>query len=69
MLPPQCIVVRDGKEREIAAAALVIGDLVKVKGGDKVPADLRIIHCRGLKVEQSALNGESEAVEISEESM
>lgn len=61
--------VRNGKEKEIAASGLVVGDLVKVKGGDKIPADLRVIHCRGLKVEQSALNGESEAVEISEESM
>ncbi len=62
MLPLRCLVVRDGVEKEITASQLVVGDLVKVKGGDKIPADMRIIHCRGLKLEHSALNGESEAV-------
>ena len=69
MLPPRCRVVRDGEEDEIKAEELVIGDIVKVQGGDKIPADLRVIVNNGLKVEQSALNGESEPVEVSEKSL
>ena len=39
---------------------LVVGDLVEVKGGDQVPADLRIVKSQGLKVDNSSLTGESE---------
>lgn len=69
MLPPKCKVVREGREDEIKAEELVLGDIVKVQGGDKIPADLRIIVNNGLKVEQSALNGESEPVEVSDKSL
>lgn len=69
MLPPKCRVIREGKEDEIKAEELVLGDIVKVQGGDKIPADLRVIVNSGLKVEQSALNGESEPVEVSEKSL
>jgi P-type E1-E2 ATPase len=41
----------------------VIGDIVKIINGDKIPADIRLISVSGLKTELSALNGESEAVE------
>jgi len=64
MLPPKCIVIRDGKEDEIKAEGLVVGDIVKVAGGMKIPADIRVIRSQGLKVEQSALNGESQEIEI-----
>ena len=66
MMPPKCKIVRNGVEMEIKAEDLVLGDLVIIQGGDKIPADLRIISNNGLKVEQSALNGESEPVEVSE---
>ena len=69
LLPPKCRVIREGMEDEIKAEELVIGDIVKVNGGDKIPADLRVIINNGLKVEQSALNGESEPVEVSEKSL
>lgn len=69
MLPPVCTVIRDGKEDQTKAENLVLGDLVKIEGGKRIPADLRIIQSRGLKVEQSALNGESEEVEIFAESL
>ena len=39
---------------------LVVGDLVEIKGGDQVPADIRIISSHGLKVDNSSLTGESE---------
>eukprot|EP00445_Apocalathium_hangoei_P057382 CAMPEP_0204090374 /NCGR_PEP_ID=MMETSP0360-20130528/188866_1 /ASSEMBLY_ACC=CAM_ASM_000342 /TAXON_ID=268821 /ORGANISM="Scrippsiella Hangoei, Strain SHTV-5" /LENGTH=530 /DNA_ID=CAMNT_0051039633 /DNA_START=76 /DNA_END=1665 /DNA_ORIENTATION=- len=51
MMPSQCSVVRDGMPRRIPAAELVIGDIVLLKGGDRVPADLRLIQTSGLKVE------------------
>ena len=69
MLPPKCKVIRDGKEDEKKADQLVIGDLVKINGGDRIPADIRILLSRGLKVEQSALNGESEEIDIGSESL
>ena len=69
MLPPQCTVIRDGAEKLIQAENVVVGDLIKIQGGNKIPADIRIVFNRGLKVEQSALNGESEPVEISERSL
>ncbi|RMX70062.1 hypothetical protein DD238_000869 [Peronospora effusa] len=64
MLPQQCAVVRDGVTQTIAADELVVGDLVWVRNGDKVPADLRVLLCNNLKVENSSLTGESELVTI-----
>lgn len=42
--------VRNGVETRIAVEDLVIGDVVMVNGGDKVPADIRILYSNGLKV-------------------
>ena len=64
MLPQQCTVVRDGVTQTIAAVELVVGDLVWVRNGDKVPADLRVLLCNNLKVENSSLTGESELITI-----
>jgi Ca2+-transporting ATPase len=58
-------VVRDGGERTIAAAELVCGDLIVVREGDRVPADARIVAGEHLDVDESALTGESAAVEKS----
>lgn len=43
MIPQQCVVIRDGSEKQIHAEKLVPGDIVLVKMGDKIPADIRII--------------------------
>ena len=56
----QATVIRDGKIMEMEARLLVVGDLVTVKGGDKIPADVRIIQAQGCKVDNSCLTGESE---------
>lgn len=56
-------VVRAGKKVRIAAAELVPGDLVLLQSGDKVPADLRLIRCRELQIDESALTGESVPVQ------
>ncbi|KAF5403125.1 Sodium/potassium-transporting ATPase subunit alpha [Paragonimus heterotremus] len=60
MVPQMAHVIRNGESTTISAADLVVGDLVDVKFGDRVPADLRLIHASGLKVDNSSLTGESE---------
>ena len=52
--------IRDSKKMTLKAEDLVIGDVVDIKFGDRIPADIRIIECRGLKVDNSSLTGESE---------
>ncbi|KAJ1929419.1 hypothetical protein IWQ60_001164 [Tieghemiomyces parasiticus] len=60
MIPQKCHVVRAGKLAQISAAGLVLGDVVYVSQGDKVPADLYIFAANELKVDNSSLTGESE---------
>ena len=50
MVPPKATVRRDGSLMELEAADIVVGDIVEVKGGDKVPADIRILEASSLKV-------------------
>ncbi len=54
------IVIRGGNKKEVPAIKLVIGDLVCCKSGDRVPADIRIIKCESMKVDNSSLTGESD---------
>ena len=65
MLSPHAMVVRDGMRREIDAGELVPGDLVVLVSGDRVPADLRLVSVKELRVEEAALTGESLPVEKS----
>jgi len=60
MIPQQALVIRDGQKQQIVAMNLVLGDVVEVKGGDRIPADLRIIDANNMKVDNSSLTGESE---------
>eukprot|EP00064_Thunnus_orientalis_P010714 superscaffoldBa00001480_g10741 len=60
MVPQQALVIREGEKMQINAEQVVAGDLVEVKGGDRIPADLRIISSHGCKVDNSSLTGESE---------
>ena len=55
-------VLRDGKELIIDSVNLVPGDFVLLESGDKVPADIRIVHCQNLTVDESTLTGESMTV-------
>jgi magnesium-transporting ATPase (P-type) len=63
MLSLQAMAVRDGQRRAVPAERLVPGDLVFVQSGDRVPADLRLVHVKGLEVQEAALTGESLPVE------
>ena len=65
MLSPRATVMRDGAWQEIDAAELVPGDLVRLDAGDRVPADLRLVAVRNLRVEEAALTGESVPVDKS----
>jgi magnesium-transporting ATPase (P-type) len=65
MLSLSAVVRRDGRQHEIPAEELVPGDIVLLASGDKVPADLRLLDVRSLKVDEAVLTGESEPVEKS----
>lgn len=67
MSAPSSRVIRDGKKQEIMSRELVEGDVIVVEAGDVVPADARIIKSFSLKINESALTGESEAIEKTED--
>nr|WP_329381707.1 calcium-translocating P-type ATPase, PMCA-type [Anaerofustis sp. HA2171] len=66
---PNAKVMRDGIVIEIPSREVTIGDEVHLEAGDFIPADGRIIECSSLKVDESALTGESLAVEKTEETL
>jgi Ca2+-transporting ATPase len=59
----QARVIRGGAERVVDSAELVPGDVIKIEAGDFVPADGRLLRSSSLKVDESALTGESVPVE------
>ena len=60
---PLAVVVRAGQELAVPSADLVIGDLVVLSAGTRVPADLRLIRTRHMAIDESLLTGESVPVE------
>lgn len=62
-------VKRDNVWVELDASELVVGDIISLDAGDKVPADARIIEAVSLKVDESVLTGESLSVEKNEETL
>ena len=63
MAAPVARVLRDGQEITVASRDLVPGDVVLLRTGDRVPADARVTQAINLAVDESALTGESSAVE------
>ncbi|XP_002038269.2 sodium/potassium-transporting ATPase subunit alpha isoform X1 [Drosophila sechellia] len=60
LVPQYATVIREGEINTVTSDELVKGDIVEVKFGDRVPADIRILEAHGLKVDNSSLTGESE---------
>merc|ERR1712165_416159 len=60
LVPQYAVVRRNGEKITVKAAELTLGDIVEIKFGDRVPADLRVLEARGFKVDNSSLTGESE---------
>lgn len=46
----QALVIRDSEKKIIPAEKLVVGDIVEIKGGDQIPADIRLLSSQGCKV-------------------
>lgn len=60
---PKMTVFREGKWVQMDAIEAVPGDLIKLKVGDRVPADIRLIDCHEIATEEAALTGESSLIE------
>jgi P-type Ca2+ transporter type 2C len=63
MAAPTATTIRDGEEVELPARELVQGDVVLLRAGDKIPADVRLMEAVNLQIEEAALTGESVPVE------
>ncbi|WP_448580301.1 HAD-IC family P-type ATPase [Thermaurantiacus sp.] len=63
LVDPKATVLRDGARKTIAADEIVPGDVVLLEAGDRVPADLRLLHARALSIDEAVLTGESVPVE------
>ncbi|KAE9552572.1 hypothetical protein FO519_004229 [Halicephalobus sp. NKZ332] len=67
LLPQNCFVFRDCEERQVPCEELVVGDLVSIRCGQRVPADIRILKSNGLKLESSAITGDLKANDYTNE--
>lgn len=54
MVPQFATVIREGEKLTLRAEDLVLGDVVEVKFGDRIPADIRIIEARNFKVSEQS---------------
>jgi len=59
MITSEAAVRRDGRDQRVHSTQLVPGDIVRLRAGDRVPADLRLFRVKGLQVDESTLTGES----------
>jgi len=60
MIPQEALVLRSGEKVVLPAEDVVLGDVIFVKFGDRIPADIRVLEAKGFKVDNSSLTGESE---------
>ena len=59
MLAPKATVIRDGRRESVTGGEIVPGDIVLLEAGERVPADVRLILARNLKIGEAILTGES----------
>jgi magnesium-transporting ATPase (P-type) len=69
MLSSEAVVIRQGNHITVPTTALVPGDIVVIRAGDRIPADLRVIEAHNLRVEEAILTGESTVVEKNTEAL
>jgi magnesium-transporting ATPase (P-type) len=63
LIAPEALVVRGGHRRKVPVRDLVLGDVILLEAGDRVPADLRLLRARHLLIDEALLTGESLAAE------
>ena len=61
MLTRESSVLRDGRRLTVPAESLVVGDVVLIEAGDRIPADLRVLRATSLRIEEAVLTGEAAA--------
>ncbi|KAF8367537.1 catp-1 [Pristionchus pacificus] len=66
-LPVNAIVIRDAEEKEISVEELVVGDLVVIRAGYRIPADMRLLKAKSLRVDASEISGSHDSVACSAE--
>jgi len=59
MASPRALVIRDGQQYRIPGRDVVVGDVIILEEGARIPADAKILHCRNMTVDESLLTGES----------
>ncbi len=59
LVSPSALVIRDGQKNEIDVEAVVVGDILILKSGSLVAADARLVEINHLRIDESALTGES----------
>lgn len=65
MLNTKTTIIRDGKKSLVLSSEITFGDIVILNSGDKIPADLRLLEVKNLKIDESSLTGESVPAEKS----
>jgi len=69
MVPNTAITLRDGRRRRLDSTELVVGDVVDLESGVRVPADIRLLSARDLQLDESLLTGESTPVAKNDEAL
>lgn len=69
MLSSAAVVIRNGQHETAPTTELVVGDIVVLRAGDRIPADLRVMEAHNLRVEEAILTGESTVVDKTAEAL